>query len=356
MISSIGDPRRGQTISPRRAWWTVFGFLVASLTGPFLPEAWSRPSDEGAIRALESWSAVFGGKLETFHFALDVPRTTTGTISWEFRSGGERVASRDFSVETRSGKSTEFAIELNVPPLQRDVVVEGELNLRYESKDLMLKLQKPLWVYPDDPFSDRQQWLKGLKINLFDPAGRTAEVLEAAGIPFVEVRNLESIAGQREGMVILGEGVSFEDFPAVRFAMTEAARHGIPVLCLAPAKGQLPIPGAENSNGVFPSEVSFRRHDVIQTLDRRLDWRGWPPSGKVMACGIRLKAHRNQVVGAIMEGAEGWAWLEVGYPKSRGRILICGFAMIDQWNHGPNPRYLFRRLLERLDGLEESPN
>ncbi|MFO0948134.1 MAG: hypothetical protein U1D30_19810 [Planctomycetota bacterium] len=348
---------------PRAAGVLSAGFIPRGLflLAPYLVSAcsataWAKPAEAEAIRALETWSGVFGGRVEKFHFSVDVPRATSGTMAWEFRSGEQRISQRQFPVETRPGKSTEFEVALEIPPIQRNLLVESELVLRYDATNPALVLKKPVRIFPDDPFVDRREWLRDLKISLFDPLGRTEEVFQVAKIPFVQVRNLESLAGAREGMVIVGEGVSFRDFPAVRFAMVEAARHGVPVLCLAPAVGgEFPVPGAENSNGVFPAELQFRRQEIIKNLDRRLDWRAWPPDGKVMACGIRLKADRNQVVSAFAEDSEGWAWLEVNYPVPRGKLIVCSFAVIERWNHGPSPRYLFRGMLEKLSGSDNSP-
>ena len=86
---------------------------------------------------------------------------------------------------------------------------------------------------------------------------------------------------------------------------------------------------------------------MISQLDKRLDTRGWPPDGKVIAAGLALKAVEGSVVGEITDGTSGWPWLEVQYAK-QGRLVVCGFGLMNHWEASPTPRYLFARVLESL--------
>ena len=122
------------------------------------------------------------------------------------------------------------------------------------------RYEQPLWFFPAHPFAQRAEWLKDLKITLFDPAVTTAPVLKAMEIPFEETRNVAALEELKEGLLLVGEGVSFEDERALPEMLFKAAARGLPVLCLAPAKGTLPLPGADNRalpapRRHFPSSV-----------------------------------------------------------------------------------------------------
>src|SRR5205814_1197539 len=119
-------------------------------------------------------------------------------------------------------------------------------------------------------FANRREWLKGLKIALFDPEKTTAEPLQKLAVPFQEINNTAALAEIKEGLLLVGAGVSFKDFPDLAETLTKAAAAGLPVLCLAPAGGILPIPGT-SPKGPRPRAVSWRRGDQITTLDNRLD-------------------------------------------------------------------------------------
>ena len=73
---------------------------------------------------------------------------------------------------------------------------------------------------------------------------------------------------------------------------------------------------------------------------------------------MTIKSDRDQVVAEVGQrlplsfrergGGEGWPWLELRYPAKKGRLLVCGFGIIRQWEATPAPRYLISELFLRL--------
>ena len=76
-------------------------------------------------------------------------------------------------------------------------------------------------------------------------------------------------------------------------------------------------------------------------------------------------ARRDEVLAEITEEANSWPWCEWQFDAKKGtgpfsdaqkmdlspfspKLIWCGFRMIEAWEDGPTPRYLFSRLLERL--------
>ncbi len=163
---------------------------------------------------------------------------------------------------------------------------------------------------------------------------------------------MESITELKEGVLLVGEGVSFKDSPALPESLIQAAARGLPVLCLAPAQGTLPLPGVDKLKGSRPESLAWRSGDVITEIDKRLDARAWS-GGEMIASTIALTAEERVVQGEIFP-AGGWPWMEANYPETHGRLVICGFGIIRQWDASPTPRFLFERLLERIS--DKSPN
>ena len=219
-------------------------------------------------------------------------------------------------------------------------------------------VEKQLWVFPRDPFALRKDWLKARNIHLFDPEDTTKPALKALEIPFTSIRNLETVHDLKDALLLIGEGVSFRDYRALSALMLHAAARGLPVVCLAPAGGQATILDPDDEALPSPNALRLRRADVIRQLDKRLDRIAWPPDGRIVQSSLVLRGERGPVVGVVTEGGEGWPWLELSFgptqvtEKKGGQLIICGFGIIDKWEAGPTPRFLFARMLEYVCGRE----
>ena len=130
--------------------------------------------------------------------------------------------------------------------------------------------------------------------------------------------------------------------------MVRTAARGLPVVCLAPAAGTMPVPGVGDNRLPRPTAIFLRQSDAIAALDKRLDT-AWPPDGKAVTSRIELKASRFGVTGEVTTGDDGWPWLEAVFAE-RGRLLVCGFALVAKWESGPTPRYLLGNMLSYASG------
>jgi hypothetical protein len=216
---------------------------------------------------------------------------------------------------------------------------------------------RPVIIFSRNPFAGRSEWIESVRITLFDPDGETAEAFQETGIPFAHVRRTAVLAELSEGLLIVGEGVSFEEYRGLPETVARVAASGVPVLCLAPAEGALAMPGTGDSEQSRPTRMSLRREDVIRELDKQLDSVAWPPDGRIVASRMGIQASRQGVVLEVLaDGAAGseaaWPWIEVRYPKNNSSLLFCGFPIIRQWEAGPAPRFLLARIIERLSGKE----
>ena len=332
----------------QRLSWPALRFRAALYAGLFTSAAFAQSTDPG-LSIQEGWSAVFGGQDAVFHATVAGVPASNGRLTWSFQVHG--------AVAARGEKSgTDAEIVLAVPPVKPGVILDARLTVGWQADGASdARLEKPLWIFPEDPFLDRQEWLRRLDIRLFDPERTTAGVLEDAGVPFKSVRNPETLGDAEVSIVLVGEGLSFDDYKALPAILTQAAAKGIPVLCLASSSGAFPIPGSNGVEGSSPVEVAFRRADIITRMDKRLDATAWPPDGEMVTRNLTLKADRQGVVGEVADAVDGWPWMEARYGHQRTALVLCQFPLVSRWKDGPTPRFLFQNLLEYISTTTPSP-
>jgi hypothetical protein len=341
----------------KRRWLLTVGVVLATGTlGPVMIAPLARGADDKpAIDPQEKWSNVFGGRPVEFHFAVKAPKAFVGRAEWHLTIADLRkVAGDKKEIKAQPDQPAKLEIRLPVPPVKEGVIQAAKLQVALfadgkEKPDAVLV--KPLWIFPENPFTDRSRWLKDLKIVLFDPEKKTAEVFKQTNIPFEERTNVAALGEIKNGTLIVGEGISFKQFPDLPEALTRAASGGVVVLCLVPAEGTLTIPGID-PEAPAPASLVWKRQTVIQEFDHRLDAQAWS-GGEPVGSSIAVQAREGRVVGVVSRNAAGWPWLEARFAPSKGKLVICGFGLIERWQASPTPRFLLARVLETLTAKDE---
>ncbi len=329
-----------------RPWPFLWVLAIALLDGQGVE------AEEGIVLTpREAWSSVFGATPVDFHFVVKGANRPRLHAGWAFTIGRRTVAAGEAEIMPGPDAISAVAIHLDVPPVKDGVVLPAMLTVTISEgaggKAVALR-EKPLWIFPRDPFADRTRWLKGLGLTLFDPANTTAEAFEKMGIPFEPARDVDAVDALKEGTLVIGEGVSFAENRGLAEALAALAERGVPILCLAPSDGVILLPNAGEARS-----ITLRHADVISAFDKRLDSEGWPGVGEFISSGLVLKAEGERPVGEIAAGRVGWPWLEVGYPGRKGRLVVCGFGLMSHWEDGPTPRFLLARMLEFVVGSDE---
>lgn len=297
----------------------------------------------------EPWNDVFGGKESVFHALINAREATQGRIVWSYTVDNKTIARQEREISVTPGRPENVDIRLPVPEVKEGVILNTTLSvsvLEAGAAQATVQLEKTIWVFPPDPFAGRIEWLKKLDIRLFDPEKKTTDAFEKAGIPFQRVANVDALADATNGIIIVGEGISFNDFKGLSGLLFKAAARGVPVLCLAPASGTFNLPGSGESEMPAPKSMTFQRNEIIARLDKRLDAVAWPPDGVVALTTTAIRSARNAVVGEVEKGDANWAWLEMSFNDSRGMFVLCHFAIIEKWGSGPAPGFLLARILE----------
>ena len=307
-----------------------------------------------AVTVREPWSNLFAGKESVFHAILD-GETFDGRLVWQFSTDGRTIARGERPVKLVHGGRETVEIQLAVPDVNPGVCVRAQLSVSAvpasEGK-AVAGLDRSLWLFPSDPFAGRAEWLKKLDIRLFDPVGATTKVFDDSKVPYTAIRTVDSLDDPKEGILIVGEGVSFRDYRGLGDSLIKAAAAGWPILCLAPAGGEmvLPVRGGVDLPGL--RSMTLRRQDVVQELDKRLDAGGWKNDGKPTGSGLKIRGDRGPVAAEAVNEPEAWPWVDMAFDKGRGRLLVCGFGIVGGWAESPTPRFLLVKVLEHVSGMK----
>lgn len=323
-----------------------------------LPIVYAQETGNSAsVTPVETWSNVFASKQAgatndvDLHVRIKVPAGVTGRIAWVLSIDSAVIERHEIALAAHAESAK---ITLRIPYVREGVVAKGKLSVALILDDRAAPaatFTKELHIYPYQPFYQRTRWLKDLRITLYDPNARTAQCLRKLGVPFTEIREAAALANIKSGLVLIGEGTSFEEERDLPQTLQKLAAHGLPVLCLAPSHGAVPMPPSGNAPPVLAS-VTFAGADVIHRLDKKLDAGGWAGDGATVLGSFALKAEDGAVVAEVADGTGGWPWLELRYPGT-GRLVFCGFSFVKHWDAGPTPRFLLARILEFLTDEKE---
>ena len=350
---------------PRRS---VYTFILLCLTLLYPVKSQPAPRVASGVAAEEkadllifeprdSRSNVFSAKVATFSYTVKSTTAWRGKVEWTLAAENGRVLDRgESNVAVAPDKPGEVTIKVPIPQVRPGVILTTHVHVRLLAAGAAEPVkvhERPLQIFPADPFVDRKEWLKNLKIHLFDPEKSTANFLKQLNIPFEPVAEVGELANIKEGILLVGTGVSFKDNTELSTILNQLAARGLPVLCVAPKDGLVTIPG-KDVKGPQPRAIHWQRIDYISTLDKRLDNRDWLPDGKILDRTLTRKSEDGVDIAEVVPGDKGWPWLQIEYPVRRGRLIICCYSLFGPaWDASPTPRYLLLHLLENLAGKAE---
>jgi len=239
-----------------------------------------------------------------------------------------------------------------MPPLREGVVMAVELQMTWTAGGRTYQHRRPLTIYPQDPFATRKVFFQHARIKLYDPAGKTAKILDAHGIPHRRLISLNGIDKVAEGIVLVGEEVSFRRQKYLAESLLRTVQRGVPVLCLAPTEGDFPLAPGEGDLPLRPTRLAFASEEVVRRYDQRFDL---IPSASQWA----LRSRRSQVVISVIQNKSdwqsesSWPWLSMEFSSQKhdapaGQLIMCNLGMVRSWETSPVPRYLLVHLLKDL--------
>ena len=299
------------------------------------------------LKPVAAWNVVFAGSEATYQFAINGPMPHPAKASWSLTANNRTIARGEVQVESKNGQA-ELSIPLRFPETRPGIRVPLRLQLEAVAAGKTVSLDYQIILFAEDAFADNQQWLEKLQIVLYDPVGKTADVFDQAKIPYKFLRTTAGIDAQAD-LVVVGEGVSLETDRGLAESLIRKASEGARILFLAPAEGQISVPGSSESDLPRPERISLRGPDVIADLDKQLVGQ-WAPGGKPQLATFQFQTDRNLTIWRVTSPGVGWVWIDIDYENSNGRLIFCGLGLIDRWEAGPGPRYLLAALLNGLKG------
>ena len=306
---------------------------------------------EPTLTVEEGWHTVFGGERAVFHALIGSDDAGAVRFGWALRVGQRTAQRRERQVELTGAEPARIAFDVDVPPVREGVVFPADLELLLRTDEATAPaatLTRRLWVFPKDPFADRTEWLSEQRLRVLDPAETTERILGQAGVSFEVVARPAQVEAEPEPVtLIVGSGISLLDYPTLGESLVRLAARGHRVLCLCPTEGELELPGVTVNDLPSPAQLVFRRNDVIRDLDKRLDAEAWATDGMLQTTGVRVETIGAKIVWTVKQDASGWPWVAASFGQD-GRFVLCGFPIIEHWDSGPTPRFLFLRILEWL--------
>lgn len=223
-----------------------------------------------------------------------------------------------------------------------------EASIQEEGKEKpAVSVSRTIWVFPDTPFSNKKEWLKELNIHLFDPEEKTAGVFKEMEIPYTPAPNIEAFSSIEDGILIIGEKLSFRDYRGLAEAMMKSADSGINVLCLSPDDSKFIFPNGQQVTLPSPGRTLLSGNNIIKEMDKRLDSEIWNPGHPAAPRGFKLEGERNGIKVVVGKGEKQSTFMELGFGESR--LVICGFGIVEYWDKSPTPRFLLDRLLNYVE-------
>ena len=195
---------------------------------PFSTGAVRSAEDAPTLEPRQSWTNAFADKDLELRFTVKPATEWKGRAVWSLAADNDRTLTKgEADVTATADKPAEVVVKLRTPEVKPGVVLKTRLHVFLlaggDTKPVATH-ERTLWVFPDDPFVNRRVWLKALKITLFDPEKTTAEALKKLEVPFEESNNVAALAELKEGLLLIGEGVSFKDYPDLPEALRSYGR------------------------------------------------------------------------------------------------------------------------------------
>lgn len=338
MKKTIHDRPRASRHPSRLTGWVVLICLAAT--------AWTAGQDIGIIDH-QPWRGYFGGQETVLRFSVHAVPSIEGRLTWRLAVMG-RTAARGEQLLAVDANQTAFVdIPLQFPEPKPGVVVDAVLEvgiMDHARTQTLLTHNKVLRLYPENPFYQQTARMADDHLYLFDPETTTADRLTELEVPFTPVSNINALEDRRSGVLIIGEDILLGDYRGLFRQTLDAAARGMHVLYMAPAGGEIEMPGMGKTDLPHPRSVRFHGTEIIHRYDKKLDAVFWPPDGGVAVTGLIPSGDRDRVTGIFDHDTGGWPWIEFQYP-SGGRLIICGFGIMATWDAGPTPRFLLRDIL-----------
>lgn len=291
--------------------------------------------------SLDRWSNVTAGEEIKLVFRLPRDVREGEIIGWSVAVDSAVIIRRETKVRNDGNGNPRLSLSFCLPEGEPRMIVPVTIRISFDDRDV---LAKQLWLYPSDPFRNPVPSFKADQLVLFDPSQTTAARWREASLQFHEQPNAEALSDLDDGVLVIGEGVSFREYRGLSRLIGQAARRGVNVLCLAPSEGTFVLADADDTRNHEIASLLLARADVLSSFDKHLDFLDWRGPSPVNGTTIQFASSSQQMSATFVLDGTGWPWLAAEY-RGGGRVVIACFHCIEHWDSGPAPRHALWHLL-----------
>jgi hypothetical protein len=299
--------------------------------------------------------AYFGGTTNEVQIQVSADKPVSGRLGHSLLVNDRSIEVRERELSLKPGEPQVLSLPVTFPEVKPGAIYPAELSISFiatGANQVSTNIRTRIWLFPADAFSDQSRLIKKLDLGLFDPAEKTTQRFKDAGILFEIIPRTEALRNTSHQTIVIGEGLNLKEYRGFDHLLLELAEQGKTVILFAPVGGEIGLSSVPPNEGVpLPQSMIFKRLDIIREVDKRLDAGEWSPNREILASTLVLQGNHADVEGRIEAGKDpaGWPWVDLHW-KNGGRLLICGFAIVSQWETNPTPRYLLLRMLEKCHG------
>jgi hypothetical protein len=296
-------------------------------------------------------------------------------LSWNLRYAGRTLASGQRQVP----QNGEVKISFQFPELNEGVVAEVEFSCFTGEKNVVRdpgselgeeELKKTLYFFYPDPFKNKKEALKKLKIGIWEPSEGEAlsEFLKSIEVPYAKVADPAGFQGE----VLLVSGIDFDEFPGGNETLLKLVKNGKKVIILQPFSGTFAKLAEDMDSIIFTGNEYINGRNTFGvppkggTPNRRKfdteSWNGKPIANKSMklvavddSIALEVREHRTSPVAKAMgdrsnvkrptsnDKTKGFTYCEVR--KGKGSLIITTWNIIKGAKESPTPVYLLKEML-----------
>lgn len=304
------------------------------------------------IAAKNNWKGIFADKAAPFELLLTGKRNSVVVVVWKLSLKGRRISSGQQTVRFKSSDSVTAILSLQIPPMKPGINLDAKLSIEVaDQTDLGQKVyhQTRLTLVGPDLLLSKRLFFQQLNIQLFDPLGQTAKLLDDLKIDYVTRSKNQLMDLTDQGLILVGTGVALDRQSGLIDSLITLASNGHRVLIFQPVSGGFPMSALTAGSTVLPSTMSFEDNSIVQSFSGDLDW--YPAIAQTH--GISLFSARQSVQVKISannnNNNNSWEWFQIGFDRSGGQLIISMLPFFE-YDNSPVPQLIFSRLLAYANG------
>ncbi len=313
-------------------------------------------SEGSSISLDEAWAVPFAGQPAEIEATVRLEPGQSAFLGWELSVSRSVVARGELPLAPSTETIRAVPIPFQMPSIRPDVRLPAEFRVYLigENRKHLAETQRRFPILGDNPFPSRAAELRALRIVLFDPIGATADTLEKADIPFGRIHGLSGFGEERPGLLLVGETLSFRDTPDLPELLHYAIQHQIPMLCLPPRNGTLPLPFfPAETDGIGAIRLAHRQAVPVAGKDQAAGAEVWGAAGPPISGTMCMTHSQNGIVGDFTTETKGWPWFEADYADRPGRWIVSGIGILAVWDQTPAARWLLLEWIEYAAGTQK---